>query len=167
MWSEGGRMSAKAAEIWAQIGVKYVKAGYPNYRLWIFSPSHEDRAAFAELQARGHIQSMGLAEKFWRITHLGVGEILMRIAITPEADAALSDLAKRYAQAGYPNHKCWVFGPGENDKPVFPELWARGFIEPQGTGPCAWRFSDAGVQHILGTETSSSALGEPWSCSGP
>jgi hypothetical protein len=167
MLNGGGLMSAKATEVWAQIGIKYVKAGYPNHRLWIFSPGQEDRAAFAELQARGHIRSMGLAEKFWRITDNGIGEILMRIAMTPEADAALETLGKEYAQAGYPDHRSWSFGSGEKEKQVFPELWARGFIEPQVTGARAWRFTDGGVQHVLRTQAAGPGLREPWPCSGP
>lgn len=145
-------MSAKATEVWAQIGVKYVKAGYPNRRLWIFSPAQEDRAAFVELQARGYIQAMGLVDKFWRITDRGVGEILMRIAITPDADATLQALGKRYAQAGSPNYRSWTFDPGEKESPAFAELWARGFIEP-GAGGQAWSITEGGLRHILGGET--------------
>lgn len=65
-------LGEEAAEILKWLCAEYIKAGFPNHKVWNFSPNNtEQLAVFRELRAHGWLETMGTGEKTWRLTDLG------------------------------------------------------------------------------------------------
>lgn len=61
-----------AAKILKWLCAEYVKAGFPNHKVWTFSPNNDEQLAiFRELRAHSWIETMGAGEKKWRLTDMG------------------------------------------------------------------------------------------------
>jgi hypothetical protein len=64
-------MSRQAEESLAGLKELYVEKGFPNHRVWWFTPNPGQEAAFQELCARGYITPTGAGGKRWLLTDYG------------------------------------------------------------------------------------------------
>lgn len=69
-------MTAEAKEEFQALSEAYIQAGYPNHKVWNFSPVEASKAAFQELYSRGYIKPWGLGHKAWTLTDAGQRAIL-------------------------------------------------------------------------------------------
>lgn len=70
-------MTDEAKEELRGLREAYTKDGYPNHKVWSFSPSDEaSKATFQELYSRGYIKPMALGHKTWTFTDDGQKAIL-------------------------------------------------------------------------------------------
>ncbi len=78
-------LSERAAEIMRFLAGAYVKAGYPNFKVWMFTPPNQDDPDYGELRALGLVYFGGPRGGPWRLTEHGVRWIMSnRDAATPE-----------------------------------------------------------------------------------
>jgi hypothetical protein len=69
-------LSHDANELLAFIREEYIRGGYPNHKVWIFSSQTQNKIAFAELRAFGFIEAFGTGNIAHRLTDLGQQTIL-------------------------------------------------------------------------------------------
>lgn len=74
--SDGVPFSDGAAEIMRWLAEQYVKAGYPNYKVWTFTPRDQDDPNCGELRALGLVYFGGPRGGPWRLTQEGVDWIM-------------------------------------------------------------------------------------------
>jgi hypothetical protein len=65
-----------AAEIMRWLAVQYVGAGYPNFKVWMFTPPNQDDPIYGELRALGLAYFGGPRGGPWRLTQQGVNWIM-------------------------------------------------------------------------------------------
>lgn len=65
-------MSAEAEDLMRHLAGEYVKAGFPNYRVWMFTPPNQDHPPWNELRGLGLVYFEGPRGGKWRLTQKGV-----------------------------------------------------------------------------------------------
>jgi hypothetical protein len=65
-------LSERAAEIMRFLAGEYVKAGYPNFKVWMFTPPNQNDPVYGELRALGLVYFLGPRGGPWRLTEDGV-----------------------------------------------------------------------------------------------
>jgi hypothetical protein len=78
-------LSNEARKTLGLLREKYIKDGYPAYRLWPFPRNSDNRIAFQELAAHGYIEPFDFRK--WRLTRIGL-DVLMNPE--PEREAGVS-----------------------------------------------------------------------------
>jgi nucleoside phosphorylase len=76
-------LSERAAEIMLFLAGAYVKAGYPNFKVWMFTPPNQDDQDYGELRALGLVYFGGPRGGPWRLTEEGVRWIMANRSATP------------------------------------------------------------------------------------
>lgn len=74
--SDGIPLSERAAEIMLFLRDEYVKAGYPQFNLWRFTPQSQNDPTFGELRALGLVYFGGPRGGPWHPTHDGLTWIM-------------------------------------------------------------------------------------------
>lgn len=74
--SDGAPFSNDAAELMQWLAEQYVKAGYPNFKVWTFTPTNHDDPMYGELRALGLLYFVGPRHGPWRLTEKGVEWIM-------------------------------------------------------------------------------------------
>lgn len=74
--SDGLPLSEDAAKIMRYLRDEYIKAGYPNYMVWMFTPQDQDDPILGELRAFGLVYFGGPRGGSWRLTQEGVDWIM-------------------------------------------------------------------------------------------
>jgi hypothetical protein len=74
--SDGVPFSDGAAEIMRSLAEEYVDAGYPNFKVWMFTPPDQNDPIFGELRALGLVYFGGPHGGPWRLTEEGVDWIM-------------------------------------------------------------------------------------------
>jgi len=137
-------LSEQADAAWYKISKAYLAAGYPPITAWFFPPPGDERVT-NELEAARYIKAIAVARARFGLDYKGLDEILRENEISDEAFDLLSDLGRKYDQAGFPQRVNWSL-PCE-DGPVIRELAARGYVEAFAIG--RYRFTDYGQHHVM------------------
>jgi hypothetical protein len=74
--SDGLPFGEGAAEVMRWLAEQYVKAGYPQYNLWTFTPPDQDDPVFGELRALGLLYFGGPRGGPWRLTQAGLDWVM-------------------------------------------------------------------------------------------
>lgn len=74
--SDGIALSEGAAEIMRFIADGYVKANFPNFNVWMFTPPDQNAPSYGELRALGLLYFGGPRGGPWRLTEDGVRWIM-------------------------------------------------------------------------------------------
>ena len=82
---DGLRLSEAAWEIMRFLRDAYVKAGFPNFRVWKFTPPDQSDPIYGELRALGLVYFGGPRGGPWRLTELGVDWIMRNRAKATDA----------------------------------------------------------------------------------
>jgi hypothetical protein len=75
---DGIPMSAEARKLMHQLRAEYVKANYPNYKVWMFTPPDQEDPTFNEVKAFGLVYFGGPRGGPWRLTQEGVDWIMRK-----------------------------------------------------------------------------------------
>jgi len=81
--SDGLPLSEGALEAMRWLGEQYVKAGYPNFKVWMFTPKDQDDPIYGELRALGLVYFGGPRGGPWRLTQAGVDWIMRNRQLSP------------------------------------------------------------------------------------
>jgi len=74
--SDGVPFSDGAADVMRWLAEQYVKAGFPNFKVWPFTPKNQDDPIYGELRALGLLYFGGPRGGPWRLTEKGVDWIM-------------------------------------------------------------------------------------------
>lgn len=74
--STGIRLSDEAADQMRWLRDQYIKANYPNHKVWMFTPKDQDDPVYGELRALGLVYFGGPYGGPWRLTEAGVKWIM-------------------------------------------------------------------------------------------
>lgn len=74
--TDGLPFSDPAAELMRWLAEQYVKAGYPQYNLWTFTPKDQDDPTLGELRALGLLYFGGPRGGPWRLTEAGLDWVM-------------------------------------------------------------------------------------------
>ena len=74
--SDGLPLSERAVEVMRWLTEQYVKARFPHFNLWSFTPKDESDPVFGELRALGLLYFAGPRGGRWRLTQAGVDWIM-------------------------------------------------------------------------------------------
>ena len=149
MASLEGAMTEDAQKVMEFLKEKFVKDGYPNHKVWKFTPPKPNSPVYQELRAHDYMAPMGNFGSPWGLTDAGASWILQRIPMSTEARDALAQIGATYEQKNYPNHRVWWFERPIGQEKVYSELRARGFICATGTGAVRWHLTDHGRAQLM------------------
>lgn len=68
--------SAEALDVMRYLADAYIKAGYPNFKVWMFTPPDQNDPKMGELRALGLVYFLGPRGGPWRLTEEGVAWIM-------------------------------------------------------------------------------------------
>lgn len=121
-------MTDDANEMLQHLKEEYIKADYPSWQVWNFTPHPDTMRIFNELRAYGLIEQIGARNSPWRFTEKGLDFIMHRLQ--PQSGSNKnSDTKKKmhpneaarqvlkvfydiYIERG--EERNWFVGPGEN-----------------------------------------------------
>lgn len=72
----GTRLSDSATEVMRHLSTEYVKAGYPNFKAWNFTPENQDDPTMGELRALGLLRFAGPRGGPWYLTEAGLDWVM-------------------------------------------------------------------------------------------